>query len=477
MRNPGQDSVRPGRAVILAAALALAGGCATVGPDYARPDVPVPDTFRGDPAAAQVAGAGQASLGEQEWAAIFADDTLRQLVSTALRDSIDLKIAAARLLQAEARSGITRSALFPEIDARASVQGQRTSVGVTDGDARTAGVGQLGAAIGWEPDFWGKYRRASEAAQAEIRATEWGRRAIVTSLIGQVASGYFGLRALDLELEIAERTLQTRQESLRLTQIRESGGVTSLVDVRQAEQLVYGAITVIADLRRLITQQENYLSVLVGHNPGEVVRGQPLTDQMVPPAVPAGLPSALLERRPDVQLAEQQIVAANAGIGVARAQYFPQIGLTGSGGLASTALSSLFSGPAAAWTAVASVAQPVFNGGRIRSQVALAEAQRDEAILTYQQTIQQAFREVSDALVGYQRTREFREGQAQLVVAAQDARRLAEIRYQGGATSYLEVLDSDTRLFVAEVAMVRAQLGELTSFVEVYRALGGGWQQ
>ena len=254
------------------------------------------------------------------------------------------------------------------------------------------------------------------------------------------------------------------------------GGATSLVDVRQAEQLVFGARGEIVDLQRLIEQQENFLSTLIGQNPGAIARGRALTDQPHAPDLPAGLPSALLARRPDIQEAEQQIIAANAQIGVAKAAYFPQITLTGSGGVASTALSALFTGAGGAWTAAASAVQPVFTAGRTRSQVALADARREEAILAYQQTIQQAFREVSDALVGYRRTRELRETQELLVRAAQDARRLADLRYQGGASSYLEVLDSDTRLFTAELGLVRSQLGELAAFVEIYRALGGGWQ-
>jgi multidrug efflux system outer membrane protein len=228
------------------------------------------------------------------------------------------------------------------------------------------------------------------------------------------------------------------------------------------------------DLQRLIEQQENALSVLLGKNPGAVERGRALTDQSHAPEVPEGLPSALLERRPDIQQAEQFIVAANARIGVAKASYFPQIVLTGSGGVASTALSSLFT--AGTWAAGASAVQPIFNAGRTRSQVALAEARRQEAEIGYRQTIQRAFREVSDAIVGYRRLREFRETQEGLLRAAQDARRLADLRYQGGATSYLEVLDSDTRLFAAELGLVQAQLSELSEFVEIYRSLGGGWQ-
>jgi multidrug efflux system outer membrane protein len=335
---------------------------------------------------------------------------------------------------------------------------------------------EVQASAAWELDFWGKFRRATESARAQLLAAEWGRRAVMTTLVSQVAGAYFNLRALDLELDISQRTLASRRESLQLAQVREQGGATSLVDVRQAEQLVYGATGEIATLERQIAQQENFISLLLGANPGAITRGRPLTDQPHPIDVPAGLPSALLERRPDIQRAEEALVSANAQIGVARAAYFPQISLTGSGGFESTALTALFTGTNAIWTAAASAAQPVFTAGRTRSQVALAEARRTEALVTYQQTIREAFREVSDALVGYRKLREFREQQALLREAAQDARRLAKIRYEGGATSYLEVLDAETRLFDAELGLAQAELSELAGYVEIYRALGGGWQ-
>jgi outer membrane protein, multidrug efflux system len=291
-----------------------------------------------------------------------------------------------------------------------------------------------------------------------------------------VSTAYFGLRALDLELDISRRTLASRQQSLQLTQARERGGATSLVDVRQAEQLVYSASGEIVTLEREIEQQENFISALLGNNPGPIARGRALTEQAHAPEVPAGLPSALIERRADIQQAEYQLTAANAQIGVARAAYFPQVPLTGSGGFESTALAALFNGASAIWTATASAIQPVFTAGRTRSQVAGAEARRTEATLVYQQTIRRAFQEVSDALVGYRRLREFREQQTLLLAAAQDGRRLAEIRYEGGATSYLEVLDADTRLFDAQLGLAQAQLAEVSALVEIYRALGGGWQ-
>jgi outer membrane protein, multidrug efflux system len=471
-----RETFRIGAALVVTA---LSAACATVGPNYTRPAVEVPPAYRGGAPSPGQEGAAlppQASIADSQWSAVFGEQPLRDLIAVALERNLDVKIAAARILQAQALHGITRSAQFPTVDAQAIGQGQRTSVGTTDGEARTGGVAQLGAAVSWEVDFWGKYRRATESAQAQILASEWGRRAVITSLVSQVASGYYELLSLDRELAIATRTLATREESLRITRIREGGGATSLVDVRQAEQLVYGAQAAMTDLNRAIEQQENFLSVLLGRNPGPIARGRPLDAQAKAPEIPAGLPSELLERRPDIQQAEQLIVATNAEIGVAKAAYFPSVALTGSGGVASTALSALFSGPAAAWTAAASVVQPVFNAGRIRSNVALADARREEATLAYQQAVQTAFREVADSLVAYRRTRELRETQDLLVRAAQDARRLADLRYQGGATSYLEVLDSDTRLFSAELALVRAELGELTAFVEVYRSLGGGWQ-
>jgi multidrug efflux system outer membrane protein len=455
---------------VAAAAMVFAAGC-TQGANYGRPVVTPPEAFRG---AAETTVDGSVSIADQRWSSLFEDDALRDLITGALENNYDLQIAAARILQTQAQYGVTRSQRVPTVTAQGTAQVQHGSV-INGESLPTVGLGQFTLNATWEPDFWGKYKRANEAARADILASEWGRRAILTSLIGQVATGYFNLRALDSELDISRRTVATREESLRLTEVRERGGATSLVDVRQAEGLVLTARGQIIDLQRQIEQQENALSVLLGRNPGAITRGRPLVEQPHAPDVPAGLPSALLDRRPDVQQAEQLLVAANAEIGVARSAYFPQITLTGSGGIASTALSNLFT--AGVWSLAAGAVQPVFNAGRIRSQVELAEARRLESELVYRQTLQQAFREVSDALVGYRRQREFRETQQALVVAAQDARRLADLRYQGGATSYLEVLDSDTRLFIAELQLVEAQFGELAAFVEIYRALGGGWQQ
>jgi multidrug efflux system outer membrane protein len=398
------------------------------------------------------------------------------LVRTALEQNYDLQIAAARILQVQAQLGIVRADQFPSVAAGASAARQRVaqSLGYPATQFSTL---QLDVSATWEIDFWGKFRRATEAARASLAATEWGRRAIVTSMISEVASAYFSLRELDLELEIAKRTLESREESLRLTQVREQGGATSLLDVRQAEQLVFEASGAIADLERAIEQQENLLSTLIGGNPAPVARGESLVNQPRPLDVPPGLSSTLLERRADIRQAEQELVAANADIGVAKAAYFPQISLTGTGGVQSAALTSLFSGPAGFFAAGAGLAQPLFTAGKLRSNVALAEAVREEAVLRYRQTIQQSLREVSDSLVAYRKAREFREQQQLLTQSAQDAQRLADVRYQGGTTSYLEVLDSGTRLFAAELGLAHARLNELLTVVQTYRALGGGWDQ
>ena len=458
--------------LVLVLAAAVAPGC-MVGPNFTQPNVDVPPTFR---TADNSTLAAYPSVATERWTQAFTDTTLQSLIRTALAQNTDVRVAALRIVEAQAQLGITRSDQFPSVSAGVNVLGERPSAALGFPSRNIVAFSAQGN-VSWELDFWGKYRRATEAARAQLVASEWGRRAVMTTLVSQVATAYFGLRALDFELEISRQTLSTRQESLRLTQVREQGGVTSLIDVRQAEQLVYGATTEIAALEREIAQQENFISVLLGRNPGPIDRGLSLVDEPRPADVPAGLPSTLLTERPDIQQSEQQLVAANAQIGIARAAFFPTIPLTGAGGFESTALSALFAGTNAIWTAAVGATAPVFTAGRTRSQVELARARYDEAVLSYQQTVRQAFREVSDALVGYAKLRESRAQQALLVTSAQDARRLADIRYQGGATSYLEVLDADTRLFDAQLGLAQAQLGELSGYVEIYRALGGGWQQ
>lgn len=455
----------------LVLALLTTAAC-TVGPNYKRPPVNVPDTFR---EIEPTATGPEHSFADQKWWEVFQDEQLQILIRAALQQNYDARIAAVRVLEAQAQLGITRADQFPQVTAAAAASRERLAAS-EQAPAIQANVFDVEGGALWELDFWGRFRRASEAARAEVAATEWGRRAILTTVIADVAGAYFQLRAIDLDLTIARGTLASRQESLRLTQVRARGGATSDLDVRQAEQLVFGATATIVDLQRQAQQQENLISILLGANPGPVARGRELTDQPRPPDVPAGLPSALLQRRPDIQQAEQLLVAANANIGVARAAYFPQITLTGSGGLQSAALSDLFKGPAGFWSVGAALTQPIFDGGRIKSNVRLTEARRDEAVLAYQQAIQQSLRDVSDALIAYRRGREFREQQERLEQSSREARRLTSVRYEGGATSYLEVLDSETRLFSAQLDLAQARLNELLALVQIYRALGGGWQ-
>jgi outer membrane protein, multidrug efflux system len=299
----------------------------------------------------------------------------------------------------------------------------------------------------------------------------------VNTVISNVATTYFELRALDLQLEISKQTLASRQDSLKLEQALEQNGSTSLVDVRQSEQLVYTASETIPNVERQIEQDENLINILLGRNPGPVERGRKLTDQPHPPSIPPGLPSALLERRPDIQQAEAQLIAANAQIGVAKAAFYPDIALTGNAGYQTLALSKLFSGPSSFWTVGPTLTVPIFTAGKLRSNVHLTEAQQQQALLTYQQTIQQAFRDVSDSLIAYQKNREFREQQELLTASAEDSARLAQIRYEAGVASYLEVLTNDTNFFAAQLNLASAQQNELTALVQVYNALGGGWVQ
>jgi len=429
-----------------------------------------------DPAAPQGTQSAAVSLGNEKWWDVFQDKQLQDLIRTAIQNNYDVNIAAARILKAQAQLSITRADQLPSLSAGASAINwdfpRIKNVPNTDSSYSTVGTN-----FSWQLDFWGKYRRATEAARANLLAARWAREYVISMLVSNVAASYFQLRALDLELEISKRTLSSRQESLRLTSLLAERGSTSMLDVRQAEQLVFTAGAEIPSLEQQIEQQENFISVLLGKNPDSVPRGLKLTEQPHAAEVPAGLTSTLLERRPDIREAEQQLIASNALIGVARAAYFPQITLSGSGGFQSAALSNLFTGPAGTWNFGASLSQPIFTAGRIRSSVRLTEAQRQAALLSYQKTIQGAFRDVSDALVAYRKTREFRAQEELLFQSAQDSARLSHMRYTGGVTGYLEVLTNETNAFSAELGLVQAQLNELLALVQLYQALGGGWQQ
>lgn len=457
--------------LLLSLVLITLSGC-MVGPDYKKPGVDVPETYRGSTKAETEA----VSLGNEKWWEVFGDPELQKLITTALEQNYDVQIAAARILQAQAQLGITQADQFPTISAGANVTSQRYS---QSGPIPAFKVTQekVGLSGSWTLDFWGQYRRATEAARADLLASEWARQEVISTLVANVAAGYFQLRELDLELEISEGTLSSRQESLKLTSLLETRGFNSMLDVRQSEQLVYTASTQVPDLERRIAQQENFLSTLLGKNPGDIPRGLALTEQPHAPDVPAGLPSTLLERRPDIRQAEANLIAANARIGVAKAAYFPQISLTGSAGFQSEELSDLFSGPAGIWSVVGALAQPIFEAGRISSGVKLAEAQKQETLLTYKRTIQGAFRDVSDALVAYGKNREFRVEQEKLRNAAQDSARLSNLRFSSGETDYLEVLTNETNYFSAELGLAQARLNELLALVQIYRALGGGWQE
>lgn len=460
--------------VSLCALAAFLPGC-TVGPNYNRPKVDVPTAYRGL-SDEQATRTSPASLGDQKWWEIFQDKELQGLIRTALQNNYDVRIAAARVLEARAQLGITRADQFPSLSGGGNITSQRLAAsGLIPEFQQT--TGELEISASWNLDFWGKYRRATEAARATLLADEWARQQVLTTLVANVASGYFQLRELDLELEISKRTLSSRKDSLELTTLLTEHGIDTMLDQRQAEQLVYTAAAQVPALEKQIEQDENTLSVLLGNNPGAIPRGLALTEQPHAPEVPAGLPSALLERRADIREAEQNLVAANAQIGVARAAYFPQISLTGTGGYQSSALKNLFTGPAGVWNFAGSFTQPIFEGGKLKNNVRLAEAQRKEKLLTYQQTIQGAFRDVSNALVAYRKNREFRIQEEKLTESARDAAKLSEQRFKAGATDYLEVLTNETNYFSDELSLAQAQNNEVQALVQLYQALGGGWQQ
>jgi len=455
------------------AALGLMTGC-LIGPKYKRPAANVPQEYRA-PAPQQAAQAS--SLGNEQWWQVYQDPVLTQLIHTAIAQNYDVRIAAARVLEAQAQVGITRANQLPSASVGADVFSEQNAKVTNLFPAYQVNGGELNLSVIWNLDFWGKYRRQTEAARAQLLASEWGQRAVISSLVANVATAYFQLRALDSELEISNRTLGSRQQSLKLTRVLESHGSGSGLDVSQAEQLVYTASETIPDLERQIQQQENVLSVLLGENPQSIPRGRPLTEQPAPQNVPAGLPSELLERRPDVRQAEQNMVAANAQIGVAKASFFPNLSLTGLGGLESNTLNHFISQPSEMWSAAAGVTQPVFQGGALRSGLRLARANWQEAEVSYQQTVRNALEQVSNGLIASQKDREFREQQELLTQAAQQTDQLSEVLYKNGGASYLQVLTSETNYFSAELNLVQAQLNERLALVQLYQALGGGWQQ
>jgi multidrug efflux system outer membrane protein len=455
--------------------LILIAGC-RVGPNYVRPPVTAPEVYRGADEAS-VSSADQESLGDQKWAQVFREPELQDLIRAALENNYDGRIAAQRVLEAQAQLRIIRSQQFPTVSVGGT--GIGADLGSSVGNGLPSGAiaaGALNLSAAWTPDFWGLYRRQTEAQRAQLLSQVWAQRAVCMTMVQQVATTYFHLRSLDEQLSIAKQTLRARQDSVDLTRKLESGGSVPLADLRQAEELEYAASVQIPQLEQYIQQAENAMRLLLGRNPGPVVHTDPNALASVPQDLPVGLPSRLLERRPDILEAEQQLIEANARIGVARAQFFPQLSLTAAGGVGGSDFSTIFDPDSRLTYGIGALTQPVFAGGKLRGQLQLSEDTKKEMVISYEKTIAGAFRDASDALIAVAKQRAAREQQEKLVAAAQDATRLARMRYQGGATSYLEVLTTDSNLFSAQLNLVSSREGEAQSLVQLYEAMGGGWE-
>jgi multidrug efflux system outer membrane protein len=467
------------RLIPLGLACLLLAGC-TVGPKYVRPPVSTPPAYRGADDVA-VSSANQGSLGDENWAKVFNEPELQGLVRTALVNNFDVRIAAQHVLEAQAQLRITRAQDFPTVSVGGSGAGANlgssglTSVGNIF-PSGTIAAGSLNLSAAWTPDFWGLFRRQTEAARAQLLAQAWAQRAVRMTLVQQVATAYFQLRAYHEQLDITKQTLKDREESVSLTTKLVYGGSNPLSDLRQAEENEYTASAEIPQLEEDIQQQENALRLLLGENPGPVTATDPDALAPVPQNLPVGLPSRLLERRPDILEAEEQLMAANANIGVARAQFFPQLSISASGGVSGSELSQIFDPEGRLIYGLGALTQPIFEGGRLRGQLQLSEQEKKEMVLNYQKTIATAFHDVSNALIAVNKQRAAREQQEKLVAAAQDAARLARVRYDGGATSYLEVLTTDSILYSDQLNLVTAKEGEALSLVQLYAVLGGGWQ-
>jgi multidrug efflux system outer membrane protein len=469
MAGPGMRRLSPLAVALLASG--LLAGCA-VGPNYHRPAIQTPPAYR-DPG--ENAQAQAASFADLPWWQIFQDPQLQDLIRTALKQNYDLRLATERINSGRAQLAITRSSLFPQVQADGNFSGGKEYNFQTKSNFLT-----LTGDAAFQLDFFGRLRRATEASRAQLLATVDGRNTVLLTLVSDVASDYFALLQLDLQLQITRETVKTQQDSVKLTNLRLDHGVATKLDVLQAQQVLDTANAQIPDLERQIAQEENAISILIGDYPQDVPRGRPLAEQSLLPEVPPGLPSLLIERRPDIREAEHDLVAANAEIGVAKAQFFPQISLTGSGGGSfgrSSAFSSLMSSQIGIWSYGAQVSQPIFTGGALRGNLHLAESQHQQALIAYQQAIQRAFGDVSDALIGYQKFHEVRVRQEETVADLQESVRLSNMRYQGGTTTYLEVLDGQRSLFSAELTLAQARGTEYQSLVQLYKALGGGWQQ
>src|SRR5277367_4375447 len=447
----------------------LLSGC-KVGPNYKRPVVVTPDQYRG--VAPDLPGQPAAqSLAEMQWETVFQDEALRALIKEALTNNYDMQIAASRILQAQAVVGITRANQLPNVSGGAGVDYQHNSLALNGPT-----IDSVGISLNYIVDFWGKYRRATEAARAQLLASTYARGVVQTTLISNVAIDYFQLRQFDDQLDYAQKNVDADNDIVRLNTIKYKGGDAAITDVYQADLLLQQAQAQVFSSQQSIAQAENQISILLGRNPGPITRGIALIDQPHLATVPTGLPSALLERRPDVRQSEELLVAANANVGVAKAAYFPQISLTGQFGAQSTALTSFLQGPATVWSLGGEVLQPLYAGGAITSAYKLAWAQRNESELTYKQTALNAFGDVANSLVGYNQARLFRMKIEEQTNTYQETARLANVRYSGGVTSFLEVLVTQQQFFTSELSLAAAWNTEMQNYVQLYQALGGGWQ-
>jgi len=452
-----------------AVAVALSLCACKVGPNYKRPATSVPDQYRGlAPEASQQAGAQP--FAEMQWASVYQDEALEALIKEALTNNYDLRIAATRVLEANANLGIVRADQFPQLNGSGSIIYERNAF-----YPKGPTFDNLAISLNYIVDFWGQYRRATESARATLLATEYGQEVVRITLIDSVATDYFLLRQYDDQLEFSKKSVDAFQEILKLNEIKFNGGESAITDVYQAQTLLQQAQAQVISTRQAIEQTENNISILLGRNPGPIARGLEITEQQHLPEIPAGLPSSLLERRPDIRRAEENLVAANANVGVAKAAFFPQISLTGTFGAQSTAITSFLQGPATFWAVGGQAVQPLFQGGRIKSQYRLAWAQRDEAELTYKQTVNQAFGEVSNSLVGYNESRQYRITIQQQTATYREMANLANVRFKGGVTSFLEVQYYEQQYFLSALSLSQAWYQELHYYAALYQALGGGW--
>jgi outer membrane protein, multidrug efflux system len=459
--------------LLTTAVCGLFAGC-KVGPNYHRPSVQTPTQYR-DLQEESRRQAQAASYADLPWWQAFQDPKLQELIRTALKQNYDLQLATERINAARAQVAITRSSLFPQVSGNATFQGGKENV-----EQSKYNFLLLAGDAAFQLDLFGRLRRATEAARAQLLATEDARQTVILTLVSDVATDYFTLLQLDLQLQITRDTVTTQTDSVKLTKFRLDHGVATKLDVLQAQQVLDTANAQIPDLERQIAQEENAISILLGDYPHDVARGLPLVQQALPPEVPPGLPSTIIERRPDIREAEAILISSNAEIGVAKAQFFPQIALTGSGGGAfgrSSAFSSLMSTQLGVWSYGTQVSQPIFTGGALRGNLRLAKSENQQALILYRETIQQAFGDVSDALIGYEKLHQVRMRQQDTVSDLEETVRISTLRYKGGTTTYLEVLDGQRSLYGAQLTLASARADEYRSLVQLYKALGGGWQQ